>query len=176
MEQYSVNVEHIDVVFMCGNRKGFNVARLLKHFIVAAHAVDKDLCMLPLGGQHNNLCIPADLLNSKEDIQKYFRHRVMVNNVAGSIKIQTKFSIPQLKHPSSSPSFHKYLIQERVYINSAQLGVEEAVTLVWCRNLHPAFGYHGEMNARLKLMMGKEHEDTVYTLSYRKKHLIHTQI
>jgi hypothetical protein len=100
MEHYSVNVGYVDVRFMCGNGKCFNVARGINQFISAARAIGKDFCILPLGGQDNNLCIPADIPNSKEGIQKYFRHRVSVNNVAGSIKIQTKFSISQLKHPS----------------------------------------------------------------------------
>jgi hypothetical protein len=138
MEQYSINVGHIDVRFMCGNEKGLNVARRLKHFIAAARVVDKELYMLPLGGQYKNLCIPADAPNSKEGVQKYFRHRVAVNNVAGSIKIQTKFSISELKHPSSS--FRQYLNQERVHINIGQLGVEEGVTMRWCWKSHPACG------------------------------------
>jgi hypothetical protein len=91
MDHYSVNVGFINIRFMCGNGKGFNVARGLKQFISAARAIDKDFCLLPLGVQDNNLCIPADVPNSKEGIQKYFRHRVSVNNVARSIKIQTKF-------------------------------------------------------------------------------------
>jgi hypothetical protein len=96
MELYRVNVGYVDVRFMCGNAKGFNVARGIKQFIAAACAIDKDFCILPLGGQDNNLCILTDVPNSKEGILKYFRHRVSVNNVAGSIKIQTKFSISQL--------------------------------------------------------------------------------
>jgi hypothetical protein len=72
MEHYSVNVGYVDVRFMCGNGKGFNVARGIKQFIAAARAIDKDFCLLPLGGQDNNLCIPADVPNSKEGIQKYF--------------------------------------------------------------------------------------------------------
>jgi hypothetical protein len=59
MEHYSVNFGHIDVWFMCSNGKGFNVARGLKQFIAAARAIDKDFRLLPLGGQDNNLCIPA---------------------------------------------------------------------------------------------------------------------
>jgi hypothetical protein len=116
--------------------------------------------VLPLRGQDNNLCIPADVPKLKEGIQKYFRHRVVVNNIAGSIKIQTKFSISQLKHPSSS--LQQYLNQERYHINSAQLGVEEGVTMGWCWKSHPAFGHPDEMKSRLKLMMGKEHEYIVY--------------
>jgi hypothetical protein len=102
MEHHSVNVGFIDVRFMCGNGKGFNVARGIKQFIAAARAIDKDFCLLPLGGQDNNLCIPADIPNSKEGIQKYFRHRLSVNNVAGSIKIQTKFSILRSKERKAS--------------------------------------------------------------------------
>jgi hypothetical protein len=67
-----------------------------------------------------------------------------------------------LKHPSST--FHQYLNKERVHINSAQLGVEEGVTMEWCWKSHPAFGYRDEMKSRLKLMMGKEHEETSYAL------------
>jgi hypothetical protein len=107
MEHYRVNVGYVDVRFMCVNGKGFNVARGIKQFIAAARAIDKDFCLPSLGGQDNNLCNPADVPNSKEGILKYFRHRVSVNNVAGSIKIQTKFSISQLKHPSST--FRQYL-------------------------------------------------------------------
>jgi hypothetical protein len=120
----SVGLHHraplVGVRFMCGNGKGFNVARGLTQFISAALAIDKDFCLLPLGGQYNNLCIPTDVPNSKEGIKKYFRHIVSVNNVAGSIKIQTKFSISQLKQPSST--FRQYLNKERVHTNSAQLG------------------------------------------------------
>jgi hypothetical protein len=91
MEHYSVNVGYVDVIFMCGNGKGFNVARGITQFIAAARAIDKDFCLIPLGGQDNKLCIPADVPNSKEGIQKYFRHRVSAHNGASSIKIQTKF-------------------------------------------------------------------------------------
>jgi hypothetical protein len=72
MEHYCVNVGYVDVRFMCGNGKGFNVARGIKQFIAAARAIDKDFCLLPLGSQDNNLCIPADVPNLKEGILKYF--------------------------------------------------------------------------------------------------------
>jgi hypothetical protein len=55
--------------------------------------------------------------------------------------------------------------KERVHINSAQLGVDEGVTMGWCWKSHPAFGYRDEMKYHLKLMMGKEHEDTSYAWS-----------
>jgi hypothetical protein len=34
----------------------------------------------------------------------------------------------------------------------------------WCWKSHPAFGYRDEMKSGLKLMIGKEHEDTSYAL------------
>jgi hypothetical protein len=43
MEHYRINVGYIDVRFMCGNGKGFNIARGIKQFIAAARAIDKDL-------------------------------------------------------------------------------------------------------------------------------------
>jgi hypothetical protein len=70
MEHYSVNVGYVDVRFMCGNGKGINVARGINQFIAAARAIYKYFCHLPIGGQDNNLCIPADIPNSKEGIQK----------------------------------------------------------------------------------------------------------
>jgi hypothetical protein len=55
MEHYSANVGFVDVRFMCGNGKRFNVARGIKHFIAAARAIDNDFCLLPLGDQYNPL-------------------------------------------------------------------------------------------------------------------------
>jgi hypothetical protein len=72
MEHYLVNVGYVDVRFMCGNGKCFNIARGIKQFIASARAIDKDFCLLPLGGQYYNLCIPSDVPNSNEGILKYF--------------------------------------------------------------------------------------------------------
>jgi hypothetical protein len=96
---------------------------------------------------------------------------VSVKNIAGSIKIQTKFSISQLKQPSST--FRQYLNKERVHINSAQLGVEEGVTMGWFWKFHPALGYRDEMKSRLKPMMGKVHEKTSYALFPKNIRYIH---
>jgi hypothetical protein len=60
-----------------------------------------------------------------------------------------------------------------VHINSAQLGVEEGVTMGWCWKFHPPFGYRDEMKSRLKLMMGKAHEDTSYALFPKNIRYIH---
>jgi hypothetical protein len=66
MDYFSVNVGYIDVRFRCRNGKVFNVAQGINQFITAARAIDKDFCLLTLGCQDNNLCIPADVPNSKE--------------------------------------------------------------------------------------------------------------
>jgi hypothetical protein len=63
MEHYSVNVGYVDVRCMCGNGKGFNVAREINQFIAAARAIDKEFCLLPLGGQDNNLLNYSHSLN-----------------------------------------------------------------------------------------------------------------
>jgi hypothetical protein len=76
-----------------------------------------------------------------------------------------------LKQPSST--FRQYLNKERVHINSAQLGVEEGVTMGLCWKSHPAFGYRDEMKSRLKLMMGKAHKDTSYVLFPKNIRYIH---
>jgi hypothetical protein len=156
---------------MCGTVKGFNVARGIKLFIAAARAIDKDFCVLSLENQDNNLCILEDVPNSKEGVHKYFQHMVSASNFSGSIKIQTKFSNSQLKHPSST--FLQYLKKERVNINSAQLGVEEGVTMGWCWRSHPSFGYKDEMKSRLKLIMGKAHKDTSYAFPPKNIRYIH---
>jgi hypothetical protein len=53
MEHYSVNGGFIGMIFMCGHGKGFNVTRGINQFIAAARVIDKDFCLLPLGGQYN---------------------------------------------------------------------------------------------------------------------------
>jgi hypothetical protein len=63
MEHYSINIGFIDVRFICGNGKGFNVARGINQFIASARAIEKDFCLLPQGGQDNNICIPGDVPN-----------------------------------------------------------------------------------------------------------------
>jgi hypothetical protein len=72
---------------------------------------------------------PSSRVKLEGRYSKNFCHRVLVNNVAGSIKIQTEFSISQLKDPSST--FRQYFKKERFHINSVQLGVEEGVTMGW---------------------------------------------
>jgi hypothetical protein len=51
-----------------------------------------------------------------------------------------------------------------VYINNAQLGTEERVTLVWIHQAHPAFCYREDIKEQLREMMGDEHKDFQYAL------------
>jgi hypothetical protein len=60
-----------------------------------------------------------------------------------------------------------------VHINSAQLGVEEGITMGWCWKSHPALGYRDKMKYCLKLTDGKAHEDTSYALFTKNIRYIH---
>jgi hypothetical protein len=76
---------------MSGNGKGFNVASFLNQFILTARSFCKDFYILPLCGQDNKLCTPVDIPHPKEGTTKYFRNRITVNNITGSIKIRPRF-------------------------------------------------------------------------------------
>jgi hypothetical protein len=51
-----------------------------------------------------------------------------------------------------------------VYINKAQLGTEEGVTLGWMHEAHPAFCFWENIKERLKDFMGDEHKEVQYAL------------
>jgi hypothetical protein len=51
--------------------------------------------------------------------------------------------IGKLKQAGSA--FHMYLQAKRVYINNAQLGTEEGVTLGWMHRAHPAFCFREDI-------------------------------
>jgi hypothetical protein len=55
---------------MKGNSKGFNVARALKKFLAAVREQDDEFTILPLSGIGNNLCISADVPNTKDGIKQ----------------------------------------------------------------------------------------------------------
>jgi hypothetical protein len=74
---------------MTGNSKGFNIARALKQFLAAAREQDDEFTILSLSGIGKNLCIGADVPNSKAGIEQYFRHDVMLNNINGKLRIRT---------------------------------------------------------------------------------------
>jgi hypothetical protein len=70
MQSYDAKTGYIEVRFIRGNSKGFNVARALKQFLAAAREQDDELTILPLAGIGNNLCIGADVPNSKDCIEQ----------------------------------------------------------------------------------------------------------
>jgi hypothetical protein len=70
--------------------------------------------------------------------------------------------IRRLKQAGSA--FRMYLQSNRVYINKAQLGIEDGVTLGWLYQAHPSFCYREDIKERLKELMGEEHKSVQYAL------------
>jgi hypothetical protein len=97
MKTYNAQTGFIEVRFMMGNSKGFNVARSLKKFLAPAREQDDEFTIIPLSGIGNNLCISADVPNTKVGIEQYFRHEVKFNNVNGRPRIGAPKDIGQLK-------------------------------------------------------------------------------
>jgi hypothetical protein len=56
------------------------------------------------------------------------------------------------------------LDDRRVYINKAQLGTEEALSLGWIHKAHPDFASRDGMKEQLQAMVNKEFEDIKYEL------------
>jgi hypothetical protein len=66
-------------------------------------------------------------------------------------------TIAQLKYQTST--FERYLINERVHINNAQLGPEEGIVRGWVRGSYLAFTHRDGMRDNLAGMMGQDDED-----------------
>jgi hypothetical protein len=96
-----VKTGYIKVRFMTGNSKGFNVARARAQFMATAREQDNKFTISPLAGIGNNLCIGADMPNSKDGIEQYFRHDVKFNNMNGKLRIHTLQDIGELKRGRS---------------------------------------------------------------------------
>jgi hypothetical protein len=105
MKTYNSKTGFIEVRFMTGNSKGFNVARALKQFLAAAREQDDEFTILPLSVIGNNLCISADVPNTKAGIEQYFCHEVKFNNVTGKLRIRASKDIGQLKRGRSNFEF-----------------------------------------------------------------------
>jgi hypothetical protein len=82
---------------------------------------------------------------------------IKFNNINGSMRIRTSMDIGKLKQAGSA--FRMYLQSKIVYINKAQLGIEEGVTLGWLHQAHPAFCYREDIKERLIELMGEEHSN-----------------
>jgi hypothetical protein len=162
MNTYNSKTCFVEVIFMMGNSKCFNVARALKRFLAAAREQDDEFTILPLSGIGNNLCIRAYVPNTKVGIEKYFRHEVKFNIVNGKLRIRASKDIRQIKRGRSK--FRVYLENQRVYINKARLGEEEGITLGWILKAHPAFCFRDDMKDELCNMMGETFKNVHYAL------------
>jgi hypothetical protein len=150
---------YLDVRFMFGKSTlasaTFNLARSLKSFIIAGRQFDENFCLIPLYGDGNLISKPQDVPNSKDAIKVYYRHRLAGNKVTGKMKIQSTSTIAQMKHATST--FKEYLMKDRVHIDNAQLGPEEAVVLGWIPGSHPAFSFRDNMREAINNQMPIEY-------------------
>jgi hypothetical protein len=78
------------------------------------------------------------------------------------MRIRTPMDIGKLRQVGSA--FRMYLQAKIVYINKAQLGTEEGVTLGWMHQAHPAFCFREDTKERLRELIGDEHKEVQYAL------------
>jgi hypothetical protein len=133
----------------------FNLARSMKDFIIAGRQFDQNFCILPFYVDGHPISKPQDVPNSKDAITVYYRHRLAGNNISGKKRIQSTSRIAQMKHATST--FKQYLIKDRVHINNAQLGLEEAVVLGWIPGSHPEFSFRDNVREAIKDQMPIEY-------------------
>jgi hypothetical protein len=158
---------YLDVRFMFATKSPaasapFNLARSMKEFIIAGRQFDENFCILPLYGDGNPISKPQDVPNSKDVIMVYYQHRLAGNNISGKMKIQSTSTISQMKHATST--FKQYLIKDRVHINNAQLGPEEAVILGWIPGSHLEFSFRDNMREAIKDQMPIEYANVEWAL------------
>jgi hypothetical protein len=67
-----------------------------------------------------------------------------------------------MKHATST--FKQYVIKDRVHINNAQLGPEEAVVLGWIPGSHPALSFRDNMREGTKDQMPIEYANVEWAL------------
>jgi hypothetical protein len=166
-DNLSFHKGYMDVRFMFGKKTTitpatFNLARLIKNFVIAGRQFDKNFCILPLYGEGNPISKRQDVPNSRDSITVYYRHRLAGNNVSGKMRIQSSSSIAQMKHAAAS--FKHYLLKERVYINNPQLGREKAVVLGWIPGSHPDFSFRDSMREAIKEQMPIEYSNVEWEL------------
>jgi hypothetical protein len=101
--------------------------------------------------------------NSKDAITVYYRHRLVGNNVSGKMSIQSTSTIAQMKH--ATLSFKQFLLKDRLHINNAQLGPEEAVVLGGIPGSHPEFSFRDGMREAIKDQMPIEYANVEWALS-----------
>jgi hypothetical protein len=102
----------------------------------------------------------------------YRARRKASENITGTLSNSTTSTAPcGLGHQwtfgkvkQAGSAFFMYLQAKKVYINKAQLGTEEGVTLGWMHQAHPAFCFQEDIKERLKELMGDEHKEVQYAL------------
>jgi hypothetical protein len=89
----------VEVRFMTdpAKRSLFNLCMRLREFIKEAQVIDLGFIIMPLEGEGGD-CInqPEDWPNTKEGIDRFYRHWSRPNNVSGKIKVVTKLSLVHL--------------------------------------------------------------------------------
>jgi hypothetical protein len=155
----------VEVRFMIdpAKRSSFNLCMRLREFVKEAQVMDPIFRIMPLEGEGGN-CInqPEDWTNTKEGIDRYYRHWSIPSNVSGKMKVVTKLSLVQLKlTPGSLLTYPRLRV---VHINYAQLGFFDTVTLGWVTGAHPSFSYRDEMKDRLGELMKGDHSNLQYAL------------
>jgi hypothetical protein len=148
----------VEVRFMTepAKRSSFKLCTRLREFVKEAQVMDPSFRIIPLEGEGGG-CInqPEYWPNTKEGIDRFYRHWSQPNNISDKIKIFTKLSLVQLK--LTSGTFLTYLRRRGVHMKYAQLGAFDTVTLGWVAEAHPSYSYHDEMKERLVKLMTGEH-------------------
>jgi hypothetical protein len=139
----------VEVRFMTDPEKGslFNLCMRLREFIKEVQVMDPSFRIMPLEGEVGD-CInqPEDWPNTKEGIDRFYRHWSRPKKVSGKMQIVTKLSLFQLNLISGT--FLTYIRCRGVHMNYAQLGVFVTVTLGWVAGAHPSFNYRDETKER----------------------------
>jgi hypothetical protein len=69
---YSCKTGFIEVRYMCGSGRGFNIARAIKEFVNETSKQDPEFSILPLHGSGNNICNATDVPGNREGIERYY--------------------------------------------------------------------------------------------------------
>jgi hypothetical protein len=72
MSSYTYKTGFIEVRYMCGSGRGFNITRALKEFVNAARTQDAEFSILPLHGSGKNICNAMDIAGNREGIERYY--------------------------------------------------------------------------------------------------------
>jgi hypothetical protein len=162
MSAYNCKRGFIEERFMCGRGRGFNLSLALKEFVNATRKQYTELTILPLHEDGNTICNGMDVPGSREGIDRYYRHEVKANSVNDKIRIRAYMALGALK--KQKYPFCNYVDDNHVYINNAQLGDEEGMTIGWLFKAHPAFGFREDTKERFNSMMDEEIKNMKYAI------------